>query len=341
MAGDFMQIGVVTKNEIIKCVRGRKFLVSLAIVFLVFGLITLLQFIVDEWDSIDSMGKLADTYLSTLPIVITLVVALLSSVAIVSEFEERTALILFTRPIRRTTILIGKIFACTIIEALMILAYYLMVICVGFAKVDGFQMSEMMTSFVMSVLYAFAASGIAFIISAYFKKGSVCTIISILALIVIMPIISSIVGSDGGENWFMIDQAGNVIFQCIPGYVDLYNMFLDEFGQVVQSAVDILEGFTNPDVTAAASTLVEFMESPDFQLLDPKYQAAMMVLSGFLNQVPAADLPGMIMILKIMASSAIIAPMENPDVGRAALVLIGWGIAGYIIAWIKFIRREF
>ena len=169
MAGDISQIAVVAKNEMIKCVRGRKFMISLAIVVLVFLLITGLQFLLGTWDNMKDIGMLIDVYIDNLPMIIVLVVALLSSIAIVSEFEERTALILFTRPVRRTSIFIGKLLACTIIEALIILTYYILVIIVGAIKIGGVPV-EFLTSFGFAALYAFAASGIAFIISSFYIK---------------------------------------------------------------------------------------------------------------------------------------------------------------------------
>ncbi len=340
MMNDFSQILVVTKNEVIKSVRGRKFMISLAMVGIVFLLITGLQFMLGSWDSLTNMGALADTYLNTLPIIIALVVALLSSIALVSEFEERTALILFTRPIRRTTILIGKILSCVLIEAMILLVYYILVSCVGIAKVDDMSI-DILTSYGIAVLYAFSASGIAFVISAFLKKGSVCTIISLLIILVIMPIISAMVASDGGENWYMIDQAGNTVYTSIPGYVERYNETTREFAQVVEDATKILSGFTDQSLQEAVTSMNNFIGSPGFQMLEPETQQALITMSGYLSQTPTENLSGMIMVLKILASSSLIAPMESPDLFKECMVLLAWGFAGYFIAWIKFIRREF
>ena len=340
MTSDLVQIGVIVKNELIKSVRGKKFLVSLIIVGVVFALMTVLQFIIGTWDKITDMGTLADTYLDTLPMVVTLVVALLSSIALVSEFEERTALILFTRPVRRTSILIGKIISCTILEAAIILVYYILVIKVGLIKVDGFSIS-ILTSYLMAVLYAFAASGIAFIISSFLKKGSVCTIISLLILLIVMPVTSAMVGSDGGENWYMIDQAGDTIYTSIPEYVDHYNEFSREFGKVVQDAVAILSGFTSEDMQHALANLKEFIQSPAYQELDPETQQTLQTIVHYLGQEYTEDLASMIAVLKAMASSSMVAPIENPDLVKETLVLLAWAFIGYFIAWIRFVRREF
>ena len=341
MVGNFTQTCVVAKNEIVKCVRGRKFLISFAIVLIVFLLVTALQFITDSWDTLDNMGALASTYLNTLPLVIALIVALLSSIALVSEFEERTALVLFTRPIRRTSILLGKVFSCTIIEALIIAFYYILVVVVGFFKIDSMSYIDILISYGFAVLYAFSASGIAFVISAFFKKGSVCTIICLLLLLLVIPLVSTMLGNNGGENWFMIDKASDAIYTCIPEYVENYNMNLDAFAAVIESAIQILEGFTSSDLDAAKEWLAAYMASPDYEELVPTVQISIAKMAAFLNLGADGNLPGMIMVLKIMAGSSLITPIESPDIVKEVLVLVAWGVAGYFIAWIRFIRREF
>ncbi len=341
MTNDFVQIGVVAKNEVIKCIRGRKFLISVSIVALVFLLVTGLQFLTDNWDDLKNMGDLANTYLNTLPLVISLVVALLSSIALVSEFEERTALILFTRPIRRTTILLGKILCCFLVESFILLVYFILVTVVGVIKVDGISMADIATSFGVAVLYAFAASGIAFIISAFFKKGSVCTIISLLVLLVIMPISSAMVSSDGGDNWYMLDEAGNTVYTCIPEYIDQYNEGAEQISNVMQSAANILSGFTGDDLSDAMGWIDSSIQSPEFQDLPEDTQKSIMHLRELFNERATEGIDSMVRVLDIIISSNLLAQKDYPDVPREAAVLIVWGIIGYFIAWIKFVRREF
>lgn len=336
MTNDFRQIAVVTKNEIIKMLRGKKFLISLSIILIIFALITILKTVSDGgWDNIQKTSDILNLYLSMFSYVILLVVALLSSVALVSEFEERTALILFTRPIKRTTILIGKAMACLIIEACMILAYYILVCIVSLIQVGGIS-EHMAASYGIALLYIFAASGISFIISSFFKRGSVCTIISLLVLIVIIPIFTSIVG---GDTWYMLDTAGNTIITCVPEYVDQNNANIEGFSNVVKYAASILSTFSDPESNVGLlHALTEYMKTPEYSALEPEVQAMFTKIVFFL-QNPDENLPEMVMTLD--ALSTYLAPMDYPDVPKEALVLIVWGIIGYLIAWVKFIKREF
>ena len=364
---------VVAKNESTKCVRGKKFLVSLLIVFVVFLLITALQFITGNWDKMTSISSLVSTYLSNLPIVITLIVALLSSIAIVSEFEERTALILFTRPVRRTSILVGKIVSCTLIEALIILAYYVLVSVVGIVKVGELPL-DFLTSYAFAVLYAFAASGVAFIISSFLKKGSVCTVISILLLVVVFPIVSTMMTTNDGENWYMIDQAGNTVYTCVPEYVESYNQSMISFDKVIENAAAILTGYVNVSSESGMQGLDAVVFTEAFHQLDPGTQKLVVAAVQEAGDVPAKweiyftpefmdmsnpdrksligayaflsmgadkNIPEMIIVLKIMTNMSILKPIENPDLVKNAAVLLVWGMVCYLVAWVRFVRREF
>ena len=340
MVSDLKQIMVVTKNELIKCVRGKKFLISLGIVGVVFILITLLQLVTGAWDSLNGIGIFIDTYFGNATLVIALVVALLSSTAIVSEFEERTALVLFTRPIKRTSIFVGKVLACVIIEAAIILGYYVLACLVGIIKIGALS-PDIILSFLIAVLYAFAASGIAFIISSFFKKGSVCTIIALLVLVVILPIASAMVSSSGADSWYMMDEAGSSLYKCVPEYVEYRNSVTNEVAEVIRNATEILKAFSSDDLQPAITWIDGFVTSSDFSKLDTNTQNSMLYLQSCLHMGTSEYMYIMVQILESITESPMMAPMKNPDVFRSAIVLIVWGLVGLVISWIKFVRREF
>ncbi len=198
-ADDLRQTFMVAKNELIKGMRGKKFQISLGIVLLIFVLITILPYATGGSWSGKPVGTFLSSYISYVSMVALLIVALLSSVALVSEFEERTALILFTRPVKRTTIFVGKLEACFAISALIMLVYYVLVAAM-IAIFTGTVPIELIISLAFCLLYVFAASGIAFIISAFLKKSSVATIITILVLMAVIPIFTSMLS---GDTWYL------------------------------------------------------------------------------------------------------------------------------------------
>jgi ABC-2 type transport system permease protein len=295
---DFRQSLVISRNEIIKSIRGKKFILSLAVIVLIFALITLMPYATgDGWNG-QTASDVLSAYLSYASMVILLIVALLSSVALVSEFEERTALILFTRPLKRTTIFVGKIVACVLIETLMMGLYYVLVAIMLLVFTQEIP-ATFLISFGFCFLYIFAASGIAFVISAFFKRSSICTIISLLILLLVIPILTMMIS---GDTWYMLDTAGNTILNCIPEYVSSYNQVIYQTLDQLQLAVNYLYTSTNPSIIDVA----DFMQS----MIDTN-------MWGFMK------------------------PIEDPKLIREALVLVGWGLVAYLIAWIKFIKKEF
>ncbi len=233
---DIRQIFVVTKNEMIKSVRGRKFMASLILILLVFALITVVPFVTGSGWGGKSVADILQSYLSYVSTFAVLVVGLIGSVAIVSEYEERTALILFTRPIKRTSIFVGKFISSLLLATALVLVYYIGIVAMLLIY-HGTVPDHLIQSFCMCFMYLFAAIGIAFVFSSVLKRSSVCIIFSILTLLVVLPVISTMIT---GDTWFMLDTAGKSIITCVPEYVDSYNGGINYMLSGMQTVYDSL-----------------------------------------------------------------------------------------------------
>lgn len=228
---DFRQMIVVMRNEINKFMSSKKFMVYIALVVLALALFTFLPYIVGDGLS-GSAGDVFSSYMSFTSLMVILASTLFASYTIVSEFEERTALILFTRPIKKTTIFAGKFAACFVLEAVVIVAYYLIAMLVAFA-VSGDIVSSILPSLAMALAYVFACSGIAMMISAFVKKGGTSAVVTFISILLILPIISVAMSGSGIDTWFMLDTASNSIMTSIPEYVTNYNQGLIEMGEIL------------------------------------------------------------------------------------------------------------
>lgn len=241
---DIRQSWIVAKNEMIKSFRGKKFLASLFLILLVFALITIVPFITGKGWADQSMGDMLQAYLSYVNMFVVLIVGLIGSVAIVSEYEERTALILFTRPIKKTTVFLGKFVSSVIVAFLLVLVYYAGVSIMTLIY-EGAVSEDMLQSLCMCFMYLFAATGISFVFSSLLKKTSVCIIFTILAIMVVIPVISMMIT---GDTWYMLDSAGNSILTCIPEYVDSYNAQMQEMSDAMNTIINALRESTDPAV---------------------------------------------------------------------------------------------
>jgi len=204
---DFRQAYVVAKNEIRKFVRGKKFLVYIIMISMVFALWTLLPFALGEsFTDAYGGGNIIPVYTAFMVILIVVGATLFASNVIVSEFEERTALVLFTRPVKRTSIFVGKVMGCLVIEASLILLYYLGVAVVVLG-VDGSLPIEWYKSLGLAMMYILAASGVAVAISSILKKSSTSAVLTFFSLLLIISMVSVALVIANIDPWFMLDQA--------------------------------------------------------------------------------------------------------------------------------------
>ena len=221
---------VVTKNEIKKYLRGKKILIISGIIILVLALTTILPYAIGDGLS-DQPLVLAHDYMMLMDFIIAVIAILFAATTIVSEFEERTALITFTKPIRRSSIFLGKFVATSLIGALFVIIYFMAVALISLC-VTGEIASELFTSMGLALLYMMGVTGVALLLSSVMKKSSNATLIAFVVLIVILPIIThsivaalgdvimvgeQITGIDYGSVWWMLDVAGYDIGGVLEG----------------------------------------------------------------------------------------------------------------------------
>ncbi|MDR2846243.1 MAG: ABC transporter permease [Candidatus Methanoplasma sp.] len=239
---DFRQSYVVAKNEIRKFIRGKKFALYVGIVVAVFALMTFLPYVFGD-NLGNTSGEVLSGYVSFISFLAILAATLFSSVIIVSEFEERTALILFTRPIKKTSIFIGKFLGCFALEAIVVVGFYAAVTLVSYiAPAERFIPSGLLTSLGFALLFMFAASAVAVFLSTVMKKGSSSAIMTFIVLLLILPVISMILGSAGGfDTWFMLDQVSDAISNSVPEYVDISNANIDAMADRFDIPADMID----------------------------------------------------------------------------------------------------
>jgi len=208
---DFRQTYVVAKNEIRKFLRGKKLYIYILLTAAIFALMTFLPYALGISLRDFSGEEIVYEYLYFVSLLVLLAATLFASSAIVSEFEERTALVLFTRPIKKTSIFLGKWLGCLILETAVIVLYYLGVAAVSLIM-GGSLPSVLLTSLGMAFLYILATTGIALLFSSIMKKGSTSAILTFFFLMLILSLISTVIAfSADVDPWFMLDQASNAI----------------------------------------------------------------------------------------------------------------------------------
>jgi len=221
--GDLYQIGIVSKYEMLKYIRGKKIYVFSAIMLLVLFLMTILPYLIGDGLSEDPMdlmvgGSASIGYSSMISLFVIFGATLFASGALVSEFEERTALLTFTRPIKKESVFFGKMLASFLFTAVFILAYYLIVIIISLIVAGGVA-SNILSSIAISMLYILAVNAVAFLISAFLKKGSTAAIMTFILFLLIFQMLTSIMMIFGIEPVYDLTYTSMAIESVMSGAV--------------------------------------------------------------------------------------------------------------------------
>ena len=220
---DTRQALIVTKYEIMKFISGKKILIFGIIGLATLALITVVMFCFGSDDMTTENG--VSTYLSFISLLTLLGATLFSSVTLVSEFEERTALMLFTKPIRKGSIFVGKYIAAYLLNMIFVIIYYLVAALMVGIKTGGFT-ANIFASLGYCAVYIFALTGIAILFSALLKKSSSASILTFIFILLAPSIILSALMiannnfTDTTSYWYILDIALLAVTNSINGPVE-------------------------------------------------------------------------------------------------------------------------
>ncbi|MGI6493438.1 MAG: ABC transporter permease [Candidatus Methanomethylophilaceae archaeon] len=242
MSGDFSddlrQAYVVAKNEFVKYLRGKKIILVGLILLLVWGLITALPVLFNE--SMTATDHFTG-YVSFAYLLVVIIVAMFASGAISSEYEERTALVIFTRPIKKWPIFIGKLFAALMLGIVAMVFYYLLSILAIFAYTQALP-PNILLSLAFAILYIFAATGVAMMFSSLVKKSGTSAILTFFFLFLITNILYSMLAVYNIEPWYIIDY----VFTHITNAVLYGTTVMPPVSQPIMEGMSVMQPGYDP-----------------------------------------------------------------------------------------------
>ena len=211
--GDIYQAGIITKYELIKHFRSKKLYIFLILLGLVFGL-TLAVFISMGFP--DTSDQFIMIPMMICSFIMMIAAVLFAATALVSEFEERTALLMFTRPVRKSTIVAGKFMASTIMTFAMAGIYFLVSAIISLAKY-GEVNSGLPAAFAVALAGGLCYMGMAFLFSSFSKKGSTASLLTLVMNLIIISMITALLGVAAPDTtlWFMPDYAMDAVFTAL------------------------------------------------------------------------------------------------------------------------------
>ncbi len=221
VAEDIRQAFVVSRYEQIKYFSGLKMLIYGVIVAAVLILLAVSQIIFMRDSTHEQITSL---YVGFTALLALLGATLFASTTLSSEFEERTALILFTKPIRKSSIFLGKFLTSFMINVVIMAVYYIAVAILSLV-LSGEVSPHLFESYGYLVMYIFAVTGIAMMFSSLMKRSSSAAVLTFIFLLLGPTLILSILmmaqGGNVNDYWYFIDSAKSAITNCISESVDV------------------------------------------------------------------------------------------------------------------------
>lgn len=212
---EFEKLKIVTKYELLKQFRRRRFYGALVLTLLAVILVIALYKGLDIPgqlppfipDSPELFALFVTSAGATIPIFAAVFFA---GDSIASEFEHKTGYILFPNPVKRSTLVLGKYIACLAVTALIVILAY---VATAIALVGMYQRLpiEILGSLALALVYANSVLGIAFLFSSLLKGSMGATIATLLMIMLVFSVIEVSLIFANIEPWFMHGYAGDSI----------------------------------------------------------------------------------------------------------------------------------
>ncbi|MBI4999916.1 MAG: ABC transporter permease subunit [Euryarchaeota archaeon] len=192
----------------------------------------------------DTANEFASRNLLFISTFVVISAAMFAGDSVVTEFEKRTGLSLFSTPQRRTSIFAGKYIAALLATWLAVACYYL-VTALEIGQIYGFGEISLgfAKSFLISLLYASAAVSFCYFFSCLLKKSITAMLAGFFVLMMILPIVSQVLNIADVDPWFILTYNGSLI--------------TDVLGILSGSAMESVSSFS-PDFYVGVAVVVAY-----------------------------------------------------------------------------------
>ena len=245
------KLRVVVGYEFLKHIRRKRLYVILGLTLLAeLAVLILLPVLQGKYpDSVLAMAAM----LTIGPSLAAIGAVFFSGDAIAGEFESKTGFMLFTNPVKRATLIIGKYLASCIAVIILIVVGYL-IISISLLAIYGSIPVETLKSFGLALLFGGSVISVTFLFSSFSKGAMGATVITLVFLMVILPIIDTVLLITDTPHWFLLSTAGDSIATVYGGY----ELFIQ--GIIPTDQIDSLPfALENPDIGLTTLAMVIYL----------------------------------------------------------------------------------
>jgi len=247
---EFDKLRVVTGYEFLKHIRRRRLYIILGLTVLVEAAVLIaVPLLMDGYpDNVMVMAAM----LSIGPSLATIGAVFFAGDAIAGEFEGKTGFILFTNPVRRTTLVTGKYLAGLAAVVLLIILGYV-IVSISLLVIYGTVPVETAESFGLCLLYGGAVLSVTFFFSSISKGSMGATVITLVFIMVVSSVIDGILVMADKPHWFLLSTNGDSIATVYGGY-ELFLEGLPMGGRNIPSG-----WMENPDISLMILSMVIYL----------------------------------------------------------------------------------
>ena len=216
------RLRIVIGYEFLKHIRRKRLYIILGLTLLAeLAVLILVPVLGDGYpESVTMMAAI----LSIGPSLATIGAIFFAGDAIAGEFENKTGFILFTNPVKRSTLVIGKYLACYAAVGLLVVLGYLILV-ISLLAIYGTVPLATGGSFGLCLLYAGAVLSVTFFFSAVSKGAMGATVITLVFIMVISGIVDTVLIMTDQPHWFMLSTNGDTIATIYGGYAEFMGGF--------------------------------------------------------------------------------------------------------------------
>jgi ABC-2 type transport system permease protein len=203
------KLGIVIQFEFLKHIRRKRLYIILGIALLTEALILILIPGLNHWHFPNSVKVMAGL-LTVGPSLAAIGAVFFAGDAIAGEFEAKTGFLLFTNPIKRDILWVGKYLAGMLAITLLIVFVYV-IIAISLLAIYHTVPLAIFTSFGLCLYYAAAVLSTTFFFSAVSKGSMGATIITLLFVWMFCGILESVLAFTNNPYWFVLSAGGDSI----------------------------------------------------------------------------------------------------------------------------------
>ncbi|MBU0623319.1 MAG: ABC transporter permease, partial [Candidatus Thermoplasmatota archaeon] len=185
---DAAQVPIVWRYELLKYLRSKRLIASIAIAALVVCLIYAIPILTGDGYGNTTAEQFSVTFVQFASILVVICATFFGADSIVGEFQSRTGYLVFPTPMKREILFLGKFMASMTSGIVVMTLFYLGVGGLSFATVGGVD-ADFLASYGFALEYLLAAMAIAYFISSIMKGSTGATVLTFFLFIMILPII--------------------------------------------------------------------------------------------------------------------------------------------------------